>query len=537
MLPRLRPAAGLFGLWLALLAGLLPLQALAAGRVALLIGNAEYTSADFALKNPANDVRALAPVLEGLGFRVTALTDADRGAMRAALDRFGRDMAGAEAALFFYAGHGVQLGGENLLLGADLGRMDADALRAAALTLTEIRGVFAAAKPGIGIVILDACRDNPLAEKGEIVDGRGLRREAGGAGMLIAYSTDPGNVAYDGAGRNSVFTGALLRHVATPALDVRLMFGRVRQEVVLATEGRQVPWVEEAVLGEHYLNTSVERADIIARVDRDVARWREVSGTIRPEPYREYLTEFPDGLFREFAEQRLARFSMTPVTTGTTVAGTRPADLDTALAAADPARLTEALGLLGYLPRTRGVAAPEELRRGLEAYVAQLGSIDSFDPQRLYVEAARLSVFLGTKLAQRIRTDIVALASIDKAQAVAEAAYAEIAELAKTHPEAKELLKVAQVDLDAIAEAQAKVLTRLDQSREYYDQLIGTAGTHFGDLMTPALLGLEDGKRGLSEVEEQAERDIRLFLKHARLSGNEQTRGTLSWLTDFLPGA
>jgi hypothetical protein len=520
-------------LWLLAAAG-----AQAAPRVALLIGNATYSSADFALRNPVNDVRAVGERLALLGFAVTVLENADRATMAAALDRFGRDIAGAETAFFYFAGHGMQVEGENLLLGSDLPALTATALRAAALTLSDVKTAIEAARPGIGIVVLDACRNNPLSARGsDVLDGPGLRREAGGAGLLVAYATDPGNVAYDGAGRNSVFTSAFLRHMEAPALDVRLMFGRVRQEVVVATGGRQVPWVEEAVIGEHALNTSISQADIVALTDRDVERWREVSGTIRPEPYRDYLRDFPDGLFREFAEQRLARFSMTPAQNIAQGQESKDFDLAKAVAQADAPKLTAALATLGYITRSVGAAEPALLRQGLEAYVAQLGSAAAWDERALYVEAARLTVFLGTKLAQRIRTDIVALQSIDKAETVARAAYDEIAALAKTSKDAEALLPVARLDLDAIAEAKATVLDRLDQSREYYDQLIQSAGTHFGDLMTPALMGLEDGKRSLSAIEQAAERDIRLFLKHARLGADEKTRGTLSWLSDYLPRA
>lgn len=518
-----------------LLLGLLAagLPAWAAGRVALLIGNAAYDADDFALKNPANDARALGAALEGLGFTVTVVTDADRKAMREALVGFGAALRGAEIGLFFYAGHGVQAAGENLLLGRDLAGLDAAALDRAAITLTEVRRLFEAAKPSLGVIVLDACRDTPASVAGRGVP-KGLARAATGAGLLVAYATDPGSVAYDGTGANSIFTSALLRHLATPALDIRLMFGRVRQDVVLATEGRQVPWVEESVIGEFVLNTDVSRADILAKVDRDVARWREVSGTIRPEPYRDYLREFPDGLFRQFAEERIARFSMVPLGTP---AGAKRFDVAGFVEKEDGTRLSDALVTLGFLPDTRGLAPVADRATALEAYVARQPDPAAFDPRTLYTEAARLSVFLGVRLAQRIRSDIVALGAIDRAQKVALATYAEIEALARTDPEAEKLLPVARLDLDAIAEAQVKVLGRLDQSREYYDRLVQTAGGSFGDWLTPQILGLDEATRSVSELGAEADRDIRLFLKHARIGQDDQTRGTLSWLSDFLPKA
>jgi hypothetical protein len=527
-------------LWLAAVAATVLMAlvqaAAAAGRVALLMGNATYENERFLLKNPVNDVRALDKALSALGFRVIRAEDRDSTGMRAALAEFRAAADGAEIALFFYAGHGVQAEGENFLLGSDLADLTREAVETSAITLSEVQAVLRAAGPDLGVVILDACRDNPLAAGGVgFVDGPGLRRSAGGVGLLIAYATDPGAVAFDGAGENSVFTTALLDHLATPGLDIRLMFGRVRQAVVLQTDGQQVPWVEESVLGEHYLNTTVTPGNLAALIDRDVARWRDVSGSLEAGPYRAYLEEFPEGLFRDFAESRLARFSMVPVSNPAPRA--QGFDSATFVAEQDPVRLTVALELLGYLPKLPGTAGETQLRRGLEAFVAQTADPASFDGRAIYTEAARLNAFLGTRLGQRIRTDIVALASIDKALEVARATYAEIETLAEKDPAARALLPVAKADLDAIEAAQFKVLARLDQSRGYYGELIDTAGRHFGTLMTPALLGLEQGARGLDGFGEDAERDIRLFLKHARMAANEGTRGTLTWLSDFLPGA
>ncbi|HEU0221352.1 MAG TPA: caspase family protein [Paracoccaceae bacterium] len=514
---------------------LAPFAAETAERVALLIGNAEYSQADFALRNPVNDVLALKPKLEGLGFRVTTVANAGRVEMEAALRRFGEALDGTEMGFLFYAGHGLQLGGENLLLDSNLASQSEAGLKEAAITLTEMRQIVEAAKPELGIIVIDACREYPEAARGDVVlDGRGLKRESGGAGLLIAYSTDPGNVAYDGVGANSEFTTALLEHIDSPALDVRLMFGRVRQAVVVATGGRQVPWVEESVLGEHFLNTSISEDNLRAQIERDVASWREVSGTIKPEPYRAYLAEFPDGLFRDFAEQRLARFSMVPQMVPETSLGAKAHDLEFLVTSEDAPKLGEALILLGYLPSGPEATQPAELRRGLESYLAQQEGT-AFEAQKLYVEAARVGVFNGVWLGQRLRVDVVALSISDKLKEMMEANYELLVLLAKTDKNAKRLLPAVREGIDAIELSQAKILARLDESREYYDRLIAVAGTHFGDLMIPGLFGLEGDQRSMSRLEEVLERDLRLFLKHAQLSGDDQIRGTLSWLSDFLP--
>ena len=220
--------------------------ALAEERVALLIGNERYASAQLSnLSNPANDARALEPVLARLGFATDVLVDADRAAAEAALHEFSADAAGAEVALFFFSGHAVQIEGTNRLLTAGFSqRIEPESgterflaeVERETLDLDAVREALAAAAPDLGLIVLDSCRDNPFIDSGLAV--RGLARAPGRSRLLIAFATDPGNVAYDGGGANSPFTAALLDHIATPGLEVRLMFGRVRQDVVLATGGR-----------------------------------------------------------------------------------------------------------------------------------------------------------------------------------------------------------------------------------------------------------------------------------------------------------
>ncbi|MEM9048499.1 MAG: caspase family protein [Pseudomonadota bacterium] len=516
------------------------LPAAAAGRVALLIGNASYENARFDLRNPVNDVRALSEALTGLGFDVIIAEDTDAAGMRAALDALRARMIGAEIGLFFYAGHGVQVGGENYLLAKDLVGITREAVEAASVTLGEIRAAFDAAGPELGIIILDACRDNPLIDGGVgmFADGPGLTRSRGGAGVLIAYATDPGAVAFDGSGENSVFTEALLAHIATPGLDVRLMFGRVRQAVVVSTEGAQIPWVEESVLGEFYLNTTATADNRAALIDRDVRRWREVSASLRPEPYRAYLEEFPEGMFREFAESRLARFSMVPQTApGNPTNPDGPFDLARFVAEAEPERLAAALRMLGYLPQDSVAPASEALERSLEALVAQTEDPSAFVGDTVYLEAARINVFLGVRIGDRIKEYIADLVVFDIAMARAQAAYAEAqADVAAGKYSEAEMRAVLDPEMERLGIAQTVILTRLDQYRLYYEELINSAGTHFGSFMSPALLGLQSqAARGLGDLGEDAQRDIRLFIKHARLTQDETTRGTMTWLSDYLP--
>jgi len=240
---------------LACLAG--PARA-AGGRVALVVGNGAYRNAP-ALPNPPNDARAVARALAGLGFEVVEAVDRDQAGMRAALGEFARRLEGAEAGLFFYAGHGLQVQGRNFLVPVDAALEREADLYLQALALDDVMRVMEAAVP-VRLVILDACRNNPLtrslaramgATRSAAV-GQGLARIDAAAGTLIAYATAPDQVALDGEGANSPFTQALLAHIAEPGLEARQVLTRVRRSVVDATGGRQLPWDSSSLTGDFY---------------------------------------------------------------------------------------------------------------------------------------------------------------------------------------------------------------------------------------------------------------------------------------------
>jgi hypothetical protein len=231
-------------------------EALAGVRLALVVGNGQYQAVP-ALDNPSNDAADVARALRGAGFEVIEQRDATREAMAKAVRDFSERLRNADIALFFYAGHGLQMNGENYLLPVDA-RIESPAdVRFNAINLSDIQQEM----EGSGradIIILDACRNNPFLEKlshgGRAAPARGLGvMEATGEGSLIVYSTQPGNVALDGAGRNSPFTAALLKYVATPGLEVRQMISRVRGDVLQATDHRQRPWDSSSLVGDVYL--------------------------------------------------------------------------------------------------------------------------------------------------------------------------------------------------------------------------------------------------------------------------------------------
>jgi len=230
----------------------------AAERLALVIGNSAYKTTP-ALPNPRNDAADMAELLRRLGFSVRHKSDLARDAFEDALAEFGRSAKTAELALIFYAGHGIQVGGENYLLPIDAQLDDERDLRKL-ITLDDVLYEASQAHK-LGIVIIDACRDNPLAK--QLSQGLGSQRSASmGRGLspvqsaptdvLVAFATEADATAADGLGRNSPYTAALKQHLATPELELRLMFGKVRDSVMAATNQQQRPYTYGSLGGEAF---------------------------------------------------------------------------------------------------------------------------------------------------------------------------------------------------------------------------------------------------------------------------------------------
>ncbi len=517
-------------------------RAAAQERVALLIGVGDYADDELDLRNPVNDAQALKPVFERLGFDVTVVADAGIADLNAALDGFAAKLEGAEVGALFFAGHGLQIGGENYFLSASLDAANLPAIERNAVTLTRLREVFARARPESSILILDACRNTPVLGDGsaeaQLRAGAGLAPTPRALpGYLIAYATDPGNVAEDGDGDNSTFTTALLQHLATPALDIRLVFGRVRQDVVLASGGAQVPWVEESLL--EGLELRPRGGGALPIVD-EIALWTSLDPE-DPADLKSYLAEFPDGVFKEIARRRLERYA--EAETQDAGSGAAPADAASLAAAAEPARLGAALAALGHLPEAQAEEADvATLTVAAASYLRSAGLRGgAVRPAQVYAEAARATALVGASVARRIRVDMAALASVEKVWEVATTAQRELRALAADRPEAAPLLEQAAAQVAQIEEARDRILARLDQSREYYARQISRAVRNFPDETARALGGLTrsrpEGDAAAPAIGDAAlQADMRLFAEHVRKSSNPQTRGTIAWLADFLPG-
>ena len=230
-------------------------SAAAATRKAFVVGNSTYVHAT-SLPNPANDARDLAAKLKGLGYEVTLGLDLTRADFLKRFQDFARSLQQDDVALVYYAGHALQIGGENYLFPTDAAvQKEADA-RTRLVPLNALLADVTRASRN-RIVILDACRNNPFAEEIAVAQAtrsmgqsRGLARVYAGVGSFIAYSTQPGNIAADGAGRNSPFTDALLKHIGQQGADVHAVMRRVRADVQRATAELQIPWENSSLVDE-----------------------------------------------------------------------------------------------------------------------------------------------------------------------------------------------------------------------------------------------------------------------------------------------
>jgi hypothetical protein len=226
-----------------------------AARKAFIVGNANYLHTN-KLTNPANDARDLAARLTALKYDVTLEIDVGRTQFLSSFQKFSQSLQADDLALVYFAGHGLQIGGENYLFPIDA-RVEKEA--DARTNLVPLNSLLADLTriTRSRILILDACRNNPFAE--ELARGgatrsagvtQGLARVYAGVGSFIVFSTQPGNVALDGTGRNSPFTDALLRHMPEPGADVHAVMRRVRADVGKATADRQVPWENSSLVDE-----------------------------------------------------------------------------------------------------------------------------------------------------------------------------------------------------------------------------------------------------------------------------------------------
>jgi len=292
-------------------------------KVALVIGNSAYQHTP-QLKNPGNDARAVSELFSKLGFDTELKLDTDRASFTNTLADFGQLAAGADVAIFYYAGHGVSLDGHNYLIPTDSRIRRAAELKLGAGIDAELAIDQALADAKIKLVFLDACRDNPfvneikrsLGVSRSTAIASGLSEMRSGDGTLIAFSTAPGQVALDGSGDTSPFAAAIVKHLAERGLEIRLAMTKVRFDVESETNGKQIPWESTNLTGFYYFastsskDTSSTEYTKTAEPDSTVLQseiefWRSVKDSHNEKLLRAYIEHFPDGLYRSIAEEQL----------------------------------------------------------------------------------------------------------------------------------------------------------------------------------------------------------------------------------------
>jgi uncharacterized caspase-like protein len=223
-------------------------------KAALLIGNGQYAGS--LLLNPTRDVIAMASALERLGFKTTVLRDADFKTMVESIRNFDNETNAIDIRVIFYAGHGAQIRDRNYLVPIDTEIRDEQAIINRSIDLSELSERLSRAKT-LNLLIIDACRDNPLPATRIAADGRrikvrgqqhGLAPIRAPAGTFIAFSTSPGNVAADTPrSTNSLYAKHLLKHIGVPGITLEQLFKRVRVAVMQASNNQQTPWEESSL--------------------------------------------------------------------------------------------------------------------------------------------------------------------------------------------------------------------------------------------------------------------------------------------------
>ena len=394
-------------------------------RVALVIGNSEYQFTN-PLRNPRNDAEDIALALGPLGFDVVIKgTDLTEREFADKLREFARAAHGADVTLLFYAGHGVQVDGENYLIPVDAEIRDELDLRRRTFDLTtflnEMRG-------RTNLVFLDACRDNPQvrslvrtlgASRSTAVE-RGLSpvETPSGTGAFIAFATQPGNVAEDGNGRNSPFTEALLAHIATPGQSVTDMLIKVRQAVMNSTKQQQVPWTSESLLTQFFFkpelppdppssatqvaSSAVEpplggsESEQQYEKEKMAAMAYQAADSLKSvQLFEEVRTRYPGTIYAKAAEEQIRRLEEArslPPAAGSVPAATVPApskaessappapampprqaESSLGLTPAERRRIQQALASLGFEPGKVDGMFGERTRRAIRRYQAEHG--------------------------------------------------------------------------------------------------------------------------------------------------------------------
>ena len=366
-------------------------------RVALVVGNAAYR--DSPLKNPVNDARAMRDKLKSLGFAVVYFENLKARQVGGALREFRNLIRPGSVALFFYAGHGLQVRGENYLPTVDAELSSEEDVPNQSLNLARVLNTMEDSKAAVNLVLLDACRNNPYARNFRS-SPTGLARVQAPSGTLIHYATRPGSVAEDGGGSHGTYTEALLAQIDEKGVPIETALKRVTVRVRDVTKGKQEPWMEGSLTGDFYFIVNGGSPQITVQqvpATADAAAWQAADSTGTAVAYQAYLTEYPSGLYAGAARIKLATLRPVAAAAAPSITpSTSPAAAPPAMAAALPETSQAPSGppplMTPVPPGTKDVDGfvwrDAQAKGGKEHYEAYLQRF----PKGRYVMAARAAI-------------------------------------------------------------------------------------------------------------------------------------------------
>jgi formylglycine-generating enzyme required for sulfatase activity len=270
-------------------------------RVALVMGNSAYKSSP--LKNPTNDAKDMAAKLKGMGFTVVERNNLTVKQIGSTLREFRSKLTPGSVALVYYAGHGLQIKGENYFPTVDAEIAGEEDVPNQSIAMRQIMDVLEDAKTRLNLVFLDACRNNPY-QRSFRSSSDGLSKVNAPSGTLISFATRPGSVAADGTGRNGLYTGALLEAMDSRGDQIEQVLKRVVTRVKAGSKNQQEPWMEGSIDGEFCFGNCLATVALTA-VSDDRALWDSVKDSRNVNDLKAYLNKFPQGLFAEVAANRI----------------------------------------------------------------------------------------------------------------------------------------------------------------------------------------------------------------------------------------
>lgn len=300
-------------------------------RLALIIGNSSYKSSP--LRNPVNDVRLMEQSLKDAGFTVLKAENASLRDMRRLVRDFGDKLkANGGVGLFYFAGHGVQVRGENYLVSVDSDIRAEDEVAEDSVNTSLVLEKMQTAGNRMNIVILDACRNNPFAASSRSAVN-GLAAVNAPSGTLVAYSTSPGSVAYDGVGANSLYTQYLASALRQPGSRIEDVFKDVRAAVRKETGNKQTPWENTALEGQFYFKPALPSqpsgvavalapSSIPVSNASEIAFWDSIKNSPNPAELQAYVKQYPQGAFVSLAKARMDYLRSVQAVASDTAVGT-----------------------------------------------------------------------------------------------------------------------------------------------------------------------------------------------------------------------